>query len=438
MYGLLLFHPSLTFAQEPPGSFDKSFFISTGADASLHAIAVQSDGKILIGGLFNTYYGATRHQLARVNPNGSLDDGFDSPITNSVADVLAIAVQTDGAVLVGLRGGSRLMRLDSTGVPDAGFNIGSGPDGTVHAIVLQPDGKILIGGEFTHFNASGRNRIARLNSDGTLDPLFTPQAGPDYNVLAIALQADGRVLIGGEFSHFGGFPRNYLARLKSDGTLDTTFNPGQGADSQVRTISIQSDGKAIIGGFFGAYDGNLQNGVARVNTNGAYDATFQSAPEFLDGNIFALQIQPDGKVVVAGDMTTGHLVRLNTDGSKDATYQPGLGPGDDVYTMAIQGDQKILIGGLFESVDTFSAPHVARINADLKMLVSNKSGSQFSTEVQTTAGKSYRLEYKTSFDQASWIPIPTSEVAGNGSFQSLYDTNAIALLRFYRVFGFND
>jgi len=317
LYGLLL--SGVTFAQEPPGSVDKSFFSNGGADETVHAVTIQPDGKILIGGLFNTYYGTNRHRLARILPNGSADPSFDSPITDPVADVLAIVVQTDGQVIVGLDSTVPLMRLDASGNPDLTFNVGAIPDGAVHAVVIQPDGKILIAGEFTHIGAQPRGRIARLNSDGSVDPNFSSTAGAGYIVEAIALQTDGRILIGGQFISYAGLPRNYLTRLTSSGSSDPTFTPGQGPNQTVYAISVQSDGKIVIGGFFYAYDGHPQNAVARLNTNGTYDATFASLPDLNDGTVFALQIQRDGKIVVAGDMTTGHLVRLNTDGTKDDT-----------------------------------------------------------------------------------------------------------------------
>src|SRR2546430_1942273 len=206
LYGLLLSGP--TSAQEPPGSVDKTFFSNGGADETVHAVTIQPDGKILIGGLFDTYYGSNRHRLARVLPNGSLDTSFDSPITDPVADVLAIAVQTDGQIIIGLDSATPLIRLDASGNPDLTFNLGAMPDGAVHAIAIQPDGKILIAGEFTHLGGEAHGRIARLNTDGSIDHSFA-QSGAGYIVEAIALQADGRILIGGQFTNYPRLPRNY-------------------------------------------------------------------------------------------------------------------------------------------------------------------------------------------------------------------------------------
>src|ERR1041384_2978147 len=219
LYGLLVTVSNVASAQEPPGSLDKSFFSNGGADDTVHAITTQNDGKILIGGIFDNYYGTNRHRLARILPNGSVDPGFDSPITDPVADVLAIAVQTNGQIIVGLDSTIPLMRLDASGNPDLTFNVGALPDGAVHAIVMQPDGKILIAGEFTHLGAQAHGRIARLNTDGSVDGSFA-QSGACSIVEAIALQADGRILIGGQFTSYAGLPRNYLTRLTSTGALD--------------------------------------------------------------------------------------------------------------------------------------------------------------------------------------------------------------------------
>jgi uncharacterized delta-60 repeat protein len=437
LYSLPLAPVSNVLAAEPPGSLDVSFHIGTGADATVHSIVLQPDGKIFFGGRFNSYNGTPRNRIVRVHPFGSIDSGFVSPITDPTADVLAITIQTNGQILVGLEGQTNLMRLNADGQIDATFNIGTGPDGTVHAIELQPDGRILIGGEFTHFNGTSRSRVARLNSNGTLDNTFDPGAGANYHVLCVALQPDGRILIGGQFSQYRTVGRNYIARLTDTGALDLTFDPGQGASQNVQTIALQPDGKPVIGGFFDAYDGHTQYSVARLNTNGTYDASFGPLTDLQDGTVFGLQLQRDGKIVVAGDMTQGHLVRLNTDGTKDLTYQPGSGPDDDVYAMAIQPDQKIVIGGLFAGVGGASSPFLARINSDLKLLNPVKNGATFTTQIQTVSGKIYHLEYKDFLNQA-WTPIPSTTVTGDGSIKVLTNTTATVQQRYYQAVGVTD
>jgi len=440
LYGLPGWSTSTSNAQEAPGSLDKSFFIGAGADSSVYSIAIQPDGKILIGGVFNQFNGRTNRTIARINSNGSADPGFTSPISDPTAQGLAIAVQTNGQILLGMEASTAipLLRLASDGTIDSSFNQGAPPDGGVHAIAIQPDGKILIGGQFTHVHSLPQGRIARLNTDGTLDGTFIPGAGADYIVETIQLAQDGRIYIGGQFHNYRNISRNGIARLTTNGSLDATFNPGQGANASVFSMAIQPDGKPLIGGFFDMYDGNPQNAVARLNTNGTYDAAFQSLGVLADGTVYAMELQRDGKVVVAGDMTQGHLVRVNPDGTQDSTYQPGLGPSDDVYAMAIQKDQKIIIGGLFPTFDVTPMNFIARLNADLKCLAPVKAGSTFSTQIQTVSGHSYRLQYKTAFDQATWTDIIGADVTGDGTVKTIQDHNATAAPRFYRVYGFAD
>jgi len=113
---------------------------------------------------------------------------------------------------------------------------------------VQPDGKILVAGEFTDSNGTGRNRITRLNADGSLDTGFDPGTGADGIVRSVTLRPDGRIIVGGSFSSMNGIPRTRLARLEPNGTLATTFDPGTGANSTVRSIALQADGKIILGG----------------------------------------------------------------------------------------------------------------------------------------------------------------------------------------------
>jgi uncharacterized delta-60 repeat protein len=117
---------------------------------------------------------------------------------------------------------------------------------------LQPDGKVLINGR------------TRLNADGSLDGGFNSGAGANGTILSVALQPNGKVLIGGSFTTFNGTNRVHIARLNANGSLDTTFNPGTGADGVVRSIALQSDGKVLIGGDFLTVQGELRPYVARL------------------------------------------------------------------------------------------------------------------------------------------------------------------------------
>ena len=167
----------------------------------------------------------------------------------------------------------------AAGLLDASFNPGAGANNAINAIARDSAGRIIAVGSFTEFDSTPRNHIARLNSDGSLDPTFNPGAGADDNINAVLIQPDGRILIAGFFTAFNGVSRNGIARLNSNGSLDADFNPGTGVGQvnvhpQVHTIALDADGKIIIGGYFTQVDGVSRNGIARLNADGSVDSGF--------------------------------------------------------------------------------------------------------------------------------------------------------------------
>jgi len=179
--------------------------------------------------------------------------------------------------------------------PDDGFNPGA--NNAVWTLVVQADGKIVVGGYFTTLGGAARNHIARLNPDGTLDTAFT--LGADEAVNTLAVQADGKIVVGGYFTTLGGAARNHIARLNADGTLDTTFNPG--ANGNVFTLAVQADGKIVAGGAFTTLGGAARDRIARLNPNGTLDTAFNPGAS---SEVDALAVQADGKIVVGGAFTT--------------------------------------------------------------------------------------------------------------------------------------
>ncbi len=293
------------------GSLDATFNPGTGASNTVWTLALQPDGKILIGGDFDSYNGTTRTGIARLNADGSLDATFNPGSgTSGAVTVQRLALQPDGKILIGGyfesyngTGRNHIARLNADGSLDAGFNHGTGANLTVLSLALQPDGKILIGGSFTGYNGTERIRIARLNADGSLDAGFNPGTGANSNVWTFAVQPDGKILIGGFFTSYNGTACNYIARLNADGSLDAGFNPGTGANFYVRTLALQPDGKILIGGQFITYNGTARNRIARLNADGSLDATFNPGTGAGDA-VWALALQPDGNILIGGDFTS--------------------------------------------------------------------------------------------------------------------------------------
>ncbi len=376
----------IAFAAPSAGALDPTFTGGVTEGLSMvFTVAGQPDGKILVGGSFAHANGAPRTNLARLNADGSLDAAFNAGGAGlDTGDVRGIVVQPDGKILiVGLFGSyngtarQSIARLNADGTLDATFNPGTNPNNTTFAVALQADGKILVGGSFTSFNGTVRTRIARLNADGTLDATFTPGNGANQTIYKIVVQPDGKILIGGNFTNYNGTARSRLVRLNADGTLDATFNPsGAGADTTVYAITLQSDGKILIGGFFQQYNEISRQQIARLNADGTLDLTFEVTafpPSPTTGlatsYVYSINLQPDGKILAAGYFGfTG-----NNDGKPIVRFNTD-GSLDATFTapqansqafeIVQQADGKIFLGGSFTTFAGAERIKTARINAD--------------------------------------------------------------------------
>lgn len=358
------------------------------------ALAVQSDGKILLGGYqFNHYDGTMVSTLVRIESDGKIDNDFVNAYggTNTpLAKITSIVIQPDGKIL--FTGGWYLNRLLPDGSQDTDFVFGIGTSDTVsfqggdiNAVALQPDGKIIIAGSFIKYHdvSTNRHRIVRLNVDGTVDTTFK---GRGYGTInAIAIQPDGKILIAGTFHRYGpaAISRKCIARINADGTLDESFDPGMGveglsgAPSEVETISLQKDGKVIIAGWFSVVNGVRINRVARLNANGSLDTTFNVGNGINSGQVYTSILQPDGKILLGGLFggyngfsTGGGMALINTDGSPDTTFKAGA---SDIKAFALQPDGKILIGGTFLWYNGVSRSRIARIVGQFNGVLSFQS-----------------------------------------------------------------
>jgi uncharacterized delta-60 repeat protein len=363
LVGCLLGLATVPSALAAPGDADAGFV--PVLDREVSSISVQPDGKILIGGEFGTVNGVTRSRLARLNGDGTLDTTFN-PGPN--AGVYCSAVQQDGSILLGgdftSLGGvarNRIARVKSSGSLDTTFDPNA--NGVVRALLVQPDGRIIIAGDFTQIGTTARNRVARLNTDGTLDTTFAPDV--NGTVYSLSLQGDGKVVAGGSFTSVGSVRRNHVARLSASGALDAAFNVsvGTGLFTAVYCVAVQADGKILIGGSFNTIGADTRNRLARINANGTLDAGFH--PD-IDSWVNAIAVQADGKILLAGffnaidGLTRNHLARLDAAGAVDAGFVANAD--DHVFSLALQGDGKVLVGGLFLNAAGAARTHLARID----------------------------------------------------------------------------
>lgn len=361
-----------TFAFAQDGTNDSSFNPSTGADSDINVTAIQSDGKIIVGGNFTVLNNVTCNRLARLNVDGTFDVTFNIGLGFNNA-VNAISIQPNGKIVVTgnftLCNGSivnRIVRLNADGTIDSTFNVWNGADGSIYSSIVQPDGKIILAGNFSQVGNYSKKRVVRLNTDGTVDLSFNNGTGPNGTVLSSVLQADGKIIIGGNFTTFNGVSSQRIARLNSDGTLDATFNSTNAANNTVRKICLQSDGKIVIGGDFTSYNGTSTNYIARLNSDSTIDTTFNIGSGF-DSSVYSIFIQSDGKLVVSGNfysykgVSCTNLVRLNVDGSMDSTFNSSC---SGIRSFAIQTNGKLLLGGIFTRCNNILRNRLASINAD--------------------------------------------------------------------------
>jgi uncharacterized delta-60 repeat protein len=279
--------------------------------------------------------------------------------------VLATVAQPDGKLIIAgqftsVLGQPRnnIARINANGTLDASFNPNA--DSSVTSLALQADGKILLGGFFTNVGGGARNRIARVAADGTLDIGFNPNA--NAQIYCIAVQTNGQILLGGAFTNLGASTRNGIARVAVNGILDAGFDPN--ANSRVVSMAVQADGQILLGGLFNSVGGTTRNRIARVAANGSLDTGFDPNA---DAQVTSIAVQADGQILLGGNFNNlsgtnrNHIARLAVNGSLDAGFNPNLD--NVVHSIAVQADGKILLGGQFANVTGTSRNFIARVTA---------------------------------------------------------------------------
>ena len=402
---------------------DPAWSTAGGANGTIYALKLNSEGKAYAGGSFSTVDGTVTTVCARLYG----DAGSQPPATPSTLTATALSASqiylawgtasnavnytlehspdgstgwtafsstTPSATIfydTGLASGTtlyyRVKANNSNGssayTPTASATTNAAPwtgsgslsaspgagitDGTVSDIIVQPDGKILVAGSFTTALGQARARIARLNADYTLDTTFDPGTGPNNSVTKMALMQDGRVYIFGSFSTVAGIARKNVARLNSTGTLDTTFDPGSGGVF-LDSISMQRDGRLLVCGYFsnssGGFNGSGKEHLVRLNLDGTVDGTFNPRPS---NEVTSVSVQPDGRIVIGGyfnmigGVTRNYIARLNADGTLDTGFTPTGYSGQGVQSL---NDGRVLLTGSFSAINGVARSKVAILNND--------------------------------------------------------------------------
>lgn len=449
-----------------PASFDPTFAVHQGVlDGAVNGVVIQSDERLVVGGWFQQVSGVPRKGVARLNQNGTLDTAFDPgsglDFGGNAGWLNLVKLQGDGKLLVAgifnkVNGTNRnyVARLNSDGSLDTSFDDGSGPAaggivGDVWGMEMLADGRIIVGGCFTTYNGIARNGLARLNTNGTVDASYQP-AGAN-TVVPFGLKTDGKIV-------FAGMWDDYARCINADGTTTRTNADGTTniifivtANNIIRQISSLPDGNTMLAGSFTSLNGQARRCLARLLPDGSVDATF--VPDlnlFWNGSsspyIYRFAVQADGKVLAAVKSyvspSGNYLVRFHNDGTLDSDFEPmrfaiPAGDNDTISTISFQSDNKIIVGGQFQTVNDLSRPYLVRLKGG------DKSGSrpllvksldllvgQCGLSLAVAPAKPFVLQ--TSTDMLNWKDLSTNTVL-TSTFYVIDDRIAGSDRCFYRV-----
>ena len=377
-YGMI----DMTFGQPALTVVDSSRFIG-----AVNSLVLQSDQKIIVGGLFTTYNTITnKNRIIRLDENGNIDPSFQPATGFANGEVQSLAIQTDGKIIAGgtfttfnSQPRSGLVRInDADGSLDGTFAIGSGLNtgSDVYTICIQPDGKILAGGGFTTFNGLTASKILRLNSDGSIDTTFHSGTGFNGDVKSICYDTSlHKIYVAGNFgSYDGNTNANGIVRLELDGTLDTSFNMGTGFNSIVNKLLIDASGNIVAGGNFTTYQGATHKRICRLTPAGSIDNSFVAGDGF-NFSVLDMQMDANGNIICSGQFSlyntqpVGKLCRINTDGSLDLTFYTSPESAysyssGDIMTLAVQSNGSIIFGGGFTEYNNNLRNRIARVQQD--------------------------------------------------------------------------
>jgi len=352
-----------------------------------------ADDKLLITGGFGTYNGAIHNNIVKLNSDGSVDNTFNSGtgFNTFLENHVVYNNKIYGTGYFTSYSGSTsnyVVRLNLDGSIDNTFNIGTGFNNITKCVVPQPDGKLLIGGFFTSYSGdTSATRIVRLNSDGSVDKTFSGATSTilSSTVYDISLQSDGKMILCGVMT------LKRIERLNPDKSYDVSFNTtiGVGFNALTYMSSVQSDGKIVVGGDFTTFSGVTSNRIIRLNSDGSIDNTFNIGTGFNNGVYFVSALS-DGKIMVGGNFTSyngtsvNRIVRLNSDGSIDNTFNIGTGFDNQVLSIYVQTNSKILVSGNFTSYNGTSVDKIVRLFSDGTLDTTLNTGTGFSSGATVT------------------------------------------------------
>lgn len=326
------------------------------------------NGKIVVGGTFTSFNGVSTKGVVILNEDGTLDNTFNISSlipTGTLNDYIVFAlpgnkVLVNGYFMVGGVKTAKIYKFNVDGTMDTQFN---STNGTIQVnFSMRTDGKILFTGSAL-YSGVARHGLHLMDQNGTLDPAFNA-SGSGFTNYATGLKqlSNGQILLTGLFTAYNNVARNRIALINADGSLDTSFDPLAGfnisSSDMVLTADVQSDNKIIVAGHFTKYNNDLANSIARINTDGKIDNTFNAGNIGVKnlGTVNTVIQLSDGKYAVGGGyaMLDGkeslYMSKLNSDGTIDTTFKSNFN--NTVNGILELADGKLMVGGAFNNYGT--------------------------------------------------------------------------------------
>lgn len=392
------------------GVIDATFNPGSGISGSTGVIydsQLNSSNKTYIGGIFTTYNGSSANNIARINSDGTFDSSF--------------------VIGTGLGAGIYTPQIRS--------------------LLLDSSEKLYVGGKFTTYKGvSVGSGIIKLNTDGSVDATFNTGTGfvgpssPDpAQIFCIAMNSSGDLYVGGNFISYNGTSVNKIVKLKTDGTIDATFNIGTGFNDAVTTIAIDSSGKLYVAGYFTTYKGvsvGSSYGLIKLNTDGSVDSSFNIGTG-TNSIIQKIVLDSVGHIYVGGTFSTYKgvsvgqgLVKLDSTGTKVAGYS--FSPGNNIYDMAVDSSDNLYYCATFLGFSSFGkVSSSGTLNPNFTVGTGFIGGSPYSVTLDQTNNKIYVHGAFTSYNGTSIaksvrltnttvIPAISSEYMTQGSISGIY------------------
>ncbi len=355
----------------PDGSIDETFDYGTGPDNLIKVIACQPDGKIILGGRFDDFSGFQTSGIIRLNPDGSVDESFINPgpvgnvFNKEISDIF---IQEDDKIVVtGIEWDNgttkyRVVRLNQDGSIDLNFYVGDmkinvetepGP-----GLISAGNGEFYIFGNHTWYDTFNIPGIVKLKENGVLNDAFNLHLGDSPTIKTAEYQPDGKLLLGGEFYEVNGVLTNNLVRLNVDGSVDMDFvnNIGSGSDADINSLAIQDNGNILIGGDFNTFDGRFAQLFLQLTNDGKYDSSFigKVSPKFGGLGVNDISLHNSGifiggvfKYVNYQPRNSVAALEMNGDLVASFLADPPYGTGELRYSIIdVQPNDAVYLGGM--------------------------------------------------------------------------------------------